>query len=114
AQQQGGGGRSQGANAQRKRANRDERTGGTDAAARPRRDRSGRPAEQGSGAGRSRSSEQGQGRSRSGAATGGSGRSGGTGGSGAGRSGSGRSGGLTVGSVVRSNSQGRGPRRAQG
>ncbi|TFW00147.1 DEAD/DEAH box helicase [Leifsonia flava] len=114
AQQQGGGGRSQGANAQRKRANRDERTGGTDAAARPRRDRSGRPAEQGSGAGRSRSSEQGQGRSRSGAATGGSGRSGGTGGSGGGRSGSGRSGGLTVGSVVRSNSQGRGPRRAQG
>ena len=102
AQQQGGGGRSQGANAQRKRANRDERTGGTDAAARPRRDRSGRPAEQGAG------------RSRSGAATGGSGRTGGNAGNGGGRSGSGRSGSLTVGSVVRSNSQARGPRRAQG
>ncbi len=101
AQQQGGGGRSQGANAQRKRANRDERTGGTDAAARPRRDRLRPSGRAGLRSGRSRSSEQGQGRSRlrrcdrrigslRAAAVG----------TGGGRSGSGRSGGLTVGSVA--------------
>jgi len=44
-QQQGGGGRSQGANAQRKRANRD----GQPSTQQPRRDRSGRPAQGGSG-----------------------------------------------------------------
>src|SRR5690606_11712184 len=53
----GGGGSSQGANAQRKRAARDDRDG-TQGAARPRRDRSGRPeqkpAREGAGGGSSR------------------------------------------------------------
>jgi superfamily II DNA/RNA helicase len=68
-QQQGGGGRSQGANAQRKRAARGERDGAQQQHAdRPRRDRSGRPAASGQ-----RSNAGGQARSGSGRAGSGSG-----------------------------------------
>jgi superfamily II DNA/RNA helicase len=73
-QQQGGGGRSQGANAQRKRAARAERDAAQQPRAdRPRRDRSGRPAAktQRSGAtGQGRSGSSGQGRSGSGRSAG--------------------------------------------
>jgi superfamily II DNA/RNA helicase len=86
--QQGGGGRSQGANAQRKRAARGERDAAEGAQGdRPRRDRSGRPAAQGQ-----RSGAAGQG--RSGQARSGSGRSGS--GSGSGRSAAPRSGSTPV------------------
>ncbi|AMB57626.1 DEAD/DEAH box helicase [Microterricola viridarii] len=128
-QQQGGGGRSQGANAQRKRALRD----GGDVAGRAgsgegraRRDRSGRPAgssssdsSRGGSTGRGRDGEsrssQGErsGAARNSSAQGGRGRSAQGERSASGSQG-GRSGGLQVGSLVRGSAQGRGPRRAQG
>ncbi|MEJ3404503.1 DEAD/DEAH box helicase [Rathayibacter sp. YIM 133350] len=95
---QGGGGRSQGANAQRKRAERDGRPQ-ADGAGRPRRDRSGRPAEA-----RSAAPKQGSGQSRGSQSTG------------AQRERSPRAAAaqpMRVGSLVRP-SQSRGPRRAQG
>ncbi|MRG60176.1 DEAD/DEAH box helicase [Agromyces sp. CFH 90414] len=119
-QHQGGGGRSQGANAQRKRAARDERsgearTGGgqgrgrgrggnggqTDVASAPRRDRSGRPAEA-----RANAPKQGGGQGRGAQSTG------------AQRSTSNRSSGgkapLRVGSLVSPSGNSRSNRRAQG
>ncbi|TPX04480.1 DEAD/DEAH box helicase, partial [Schumannella luteola] len=63
-QQQGGGGRSQGANAQRKRAAREARdTAQQPRSDRPRRDRSGRPAQKAQGGGASAQTRAGQGRS---------------------------------------------------
>jgi len=68
-QQQGGGGRSQGANAQRKRAAREARDAGQQARTdRPRRDRSGRPAKQGQGAGSSSGARTASGSGRGGRA----------------------------------------------
>lgn len=140
--QQGGGGRSQGANAQRKRALRDggDVAGGRGAGAgegRARRDRSGRPAGSSSsdssrggsagggrggrdgagnggrdGASRSSQGER-SGAARTSSAQGGRGRSAQGERSASGSQG-GRSGGLQVGSLVRGSAQGRGPRRAQG
>lgn len=123
AQPQGGGGRSQGANAQRKRAARDERggersgeartgsgqgrgrgrggnAGQADVAGAPRRDRSGRPAEA-----RANAPKQGGGQGRGAQTTG------------AQRSTNARSGGkapLRVGSLVSPSGNSRGNRRAQG
>jgi superfamily II DNA/RNA helicase len=74
--QQGGGGRSQGANAQRKRAARGERDAAEGAQGdRPRRDRSGRPAAQGQRSGAAGQGRSGQARSGSGRSGSGSGRS---------------------------------------
>ena len=56
---QGGGGRSQGANAQRKRAAREGQGGQPARSSQPRRDRSGRPARSGSGGGAGRTSTSG-------------------------------------------------------
>ncbi len=82
--QQGGGGTSTGANAQRKRANHEARQGGgqtASGAGRPRRDRSGRPATAGTGA-TTADTAAGGGRAgtrrRGGSATGGASRAGGT------------------------------------
>ncbi len=133
-QQQGGGGRSQGANAQRKRALRDggdvAGRGAGSGEGRARRDRSGRPAgssssdsSRGGSAGGGREggrdgatrSSQGErsGAARTTSAQGGRSRSAQGERSASGAQG-GRSGGLQVGSLVRGSAQGRGPRRAQG
>ncbi|WP_308468835.1 DEAD/DEAH box helicase [Rathayibacter soli] len=129
-QQQGGGGRSNGANAQRKRGGRDGRDGRESADAgtsRPRRDRSGRPARSGetapaaSGDGRA---QRGRGQQAGGPRSQGSSQQHGSSQPRSGQSGrsaasgqSGRSGHLRVGSLVGGNSgtgRGRGSRRAQG
>ncbi|QAY73115.1 DEAD/DEAH box helicase [Agromyces protaetiae] len=110
-----GGGRSQGANAQRKRAARDARgqgQGGADAPARPRRDRSGRPAEE-----RANPSKRGSGHSRGAQTTGAQRERTGRpaqGSGGAGQGGGGQRGGLRVGSVVGGARNSRTNRRAQG
>jgi superfamily II DNA/RNA helicase len=113
AQQNGGGGRSQGANAQRKRAAREGRTQDTAAStgartSRQRRDRSGRPAATANSSTHGSSQTRQPQPARSGS------------GSGQQRSSQSQRGGLQVGSVVsghgagRSTSRGRGSRRAQG
>ena len=113
-QQQGGGGRSQGANAQRKRAAREARDAAQQPRSdRPRRDRSGRPAAASGGSGAGGAGGQrsggagraGGGRGGAAGAGAGTGRSGsGAGrtgsGSGAGRDGSGRAGGTRSGSTT--------------
>jgi superfamily II DNA/RNA helicase len=122
-----GGGRSQGANAQRKRASRDGRGAGADAAGgRPRRDRSGRAASAGQGRDGGRAQQSGRPQrdhaqgagshasaGQASASHGSQQRSGQS--SRAGQAQSGRSGGMRVGSLVGGNSgRARGSRRAQG